>query len=123
MGLLVAALAILTGGRARAVGGVLEASGGAASWLLERLGLPGGGTEALTLGRVVLGRGARELDRWRAHERVHVAQADVWGPLFIPAYLVASAWVALCGGDPYRGNPFERRAYRTQDPIRSNRPR
>jgi hypothetical protein len=36
-----------------------------------------------------------------AHERVHVAQALRWGPLFWPAYLVA---LVAYG---YRANPFE----------------
>ena len=45
------------------------------------------------------------------HERIHVRQCERWGPLFLPAYLLASAFIALRGGNPYLDNPFEREAY------------
>ena len=51
------------------------------------------------------------LDRSRAHERVHVRQCERWGPLFIPAYLLASAVLWCQGRDFYEENPFEREAY------------
>lgn len=111
VGLAVVAAALLTGGRARGHTGVLECHGGFATFLLRRLTLLPGGASAMTLGHVVLGRDAALLDATRAHERVHVRQAERWGPAFIPAYLLASAWVALRGGDPYRDNPFERQAF------------
>jgi hypothetical protein len=44
--------------------------------------------------------------RWRgfaAHELEHVAQAERWGPLYYPAYLLGSV-------RGYRRNPFERAA-------------
>ena len=50
------------------------------------------GPHALTLGHVVLGVSQAALDDTRAHERVHVAQYERWGPLFLPAYLAASGW-------------------------------
>ena len=62
----------------------------------------------MTLGHVVLGRDAAILDHAREHERVHVRQCERWGLLFIPAYLLASAWQALGGREAYRDNPFER---------------
>jgi len=65
----------------------------------------------MTLGHVVLGRDELLLDLTRDHERVHVRQCERWGPLFIPAYLLASLWVKLRGGRPYEDNPFEREAY------------
>ena len=42
---------------------------------------------------------------------VHVRQCERWGPLFIPAYLVASAVLWCRGRDFYEENPFEREAY------------
>jgi hypothetical protein len=65
----------------------------------------------MTLGHVVIGRNEACLDRSRAHERVHVRQCERWGPLFIPAYALASGVVLLRGGRPYLDNPFEREAF------------
>lgn len=103
-------LALPGRGRIGRTGGVLEAHGGALGMLLRR-GLPGArGIEALALGHVLLARDAAALERWRAHERVHVRQCECWGPLFLPAYACASAWALLRGGHPYRDNAFEREA-------------
>lgn len=110
-GVLFVPLALSTGGGVRRIDDVLEVYGGAVSWLLRRaVPLPTGAT-ALTLGHVILGRSAASLSRCRAHERVHVRQYDRWGPLFIPAYLLASVAAGLRGRDPYRDNPFEREAF------------
>lgn len=98
------------GARGRVVDGVLELSArhpGAALRALARH-LP---FEALTLGHVVLAIDARAMRRWRGHERVHVRQAERWGPLFVPLYLGASALCWLRGRDAYRDNPFEREAF------------
>lgn len=111
VGLTVVALSLPTGGRARVHTGVLECHGGFAAFMLRRLTLLPDGASAMTFGHVVVARSVDLLDQTRAHERVHVRQAERWGPLFIPAYLLASAWVALRGGDAYRDNPFERQAY------------
>src|SRR4029453_10851014 len=46
------------------------------------------------------------------HEREPVAQAERWGPLYYPAYLLGS----LRG---YRRNPFERAARRTADAVQA----
>lgn len=88
----------------RRVAGVIECSGGAARALLRSPPLRAG---AITLGHVIAGVDDRTLERFRAHERIHVRQAERWGPLFIPAYLAAGLWTALRGGDAYRDNPFE----------------
>jgi hypothetical protein len=61
----------------------------------------------MALGHVVLGRDEAALDRTRAHERVHVRQAERWGPLFVPAYLLIGAWLLVRRRDPYRDHPFE----------------
>ena len=100
----------LAGGRVRLIDGVLELSGPVVGFLL-RLAPIRGGAAAMTLGHVVLGRDDECLCTTRAHERVHVRQCERWGPLFVPAYLAASAWAVLRGGDPYRDNRFEREAF------------
>ena len=68
----------------------------------------------MTLGHVVLGADQPSLDRTRDHERVHVRQAERWGPAFIPAYLLASIIAWMRGLDPYLDNPFEREAFGRQ---------
>lgn len=115
VGALAAGVAVATGGRAALVDGVLEAHGGWIRWALGRL-LEGRGVAAITLGHVVLGASAAALADTRAHERVHVAQCERWGPLFLPAYALASLWARLRGRDPYRGNPFEREAFAVEVP-------
>ncbi len=112
VGLLFLPAALLSrSGGARVVNGVLELYGGPVAFFLRRCTLLRGGASAMTLGHVVLGRDERLLDLTRDHERVHVRQCERWGPLFIPAYLVASLLVLLRGGRPYEDNPFEREAY------------
>ena len=86
-----------------------------------RVRWPGRGGGALTLGNVILytgeeldtpcltyahraGRGAEPPVSLAAHERAHVYQYILLGPLFLPLYL-------LCGGVSVR-NPFERAADR-----------
>lgn len=68
--------------------------------------------EAITFGHVIIGSHPRALERLRAHERVHVRQCERWGPLFLPAYLLAGAWQWLRGRRAYRDNPFEVEARR-----------
>ncbi len=97
-------------GRVRLVDGVLEAHGPFLRFLLRRA-WPIGGASAMTLGHVVIARDQAALDATRIHERVHVAQYELWGPLFIPAYLVASVLALARGGDVYRDNAFEAEAF------------
>lgn len=110
VGLVCALPALALGARARWHQGVLEVCGGR----LQRgcAGLPPAlRFEAMTLGHVVLGLSATDLAAVRAHERVHVAQYERWGLLFVPAYLAESAWQWARGRDPYRHNRFECAAY------------
>lgn len=93
------------------VAGVVEAHGPALAWLLSHFTLVPGGAAALTLGHVVIARDSRSLQSTRAHERVHVRQCEAWGPLFVPAYLLASLSAALRGGDCYFDNRFEVAAF------------
>src|SRR3954468_21997938 len=101
----------LSGGAYQVVDGVLELHGGIVATFLEHCTAIPGGASAMTLGHVVLARDRELLDLTRAHERVHVRQCERWGPLFLPAYLLASAIIFLRGGRAYRDNPFEREAY------------
>lgn len=116
LGLPLLLLAALTRGRIRWVGGVVEVSGPAIAWVLSRLVPLPGGASAMTLGHIVIGRDDATLQHTRRHERVHVRQAERWGPLSVPVYLGASGWIFLRGGDAYRDNPFEREAYSASDP-------
>lgn len=111
VGLLFVPLAALTGGDARVVRGVLEVHGGLVRILLRYGTLVRGGASAMTLGHVVLGLDRETLENTRRHERVHVRQCERWGPLFLPAYLLASLWALLDGRRPYLDNAFEREAY------------
>jgi hypothetical protein len=104
-GLLLAGLVRAAGGRLEVHGGVLEASGGRLGRWAAR-----GPFAAVTLGHVVLATDAPAAQRLRAHERVHVRQYEHWGPLFVPAYLLAGAWQGLRGRDPHADNPFEQAA-------------
>jgi hypothetical protein len=108
-----------TGGSVGVCDGVVEACGGCASRLSRRSGLVPGGIAAMALGHVVLAVDARLLARTRAHERVHVRQAERWGPAFIPAYALSSLWLFCRGRDPYFDNPFEREAY-ALEPLASD---
>lgn len=110
LGLLFVPAALIRGG-VRVVDGVLEVHGGAPAFFLRYCTLLRGGASAMTLGHVVIARDSLLLDLTRTHERVHVRQCERWGPLFIPAYAMASLIVLLRGGNPYRDNPFEREAY------------
>lgn len=77
---------------------------GPLAWWLRRFHVA-----AFTLGVVVThDRDAGPRDpRLLAHERAHVWQALVLGPLFLPAYFLASGWALLRGGDAYLDNWFE----------------
>ena len=118
LGLSLIPIAVLQGGRARIVQGVVEAHGGIITRLLRR-GLPWvGAGAAMTLGHVVWGCDAQCLEQTREHERVHVCQYERWGPFFIPLYLALSAFAAARGRDPYHDNPFEREAFDYEDGMR-----
>ena len=107
--------AALRGGTITLVNGVIEAEGPLLSIVLRRCVPIDGGAAAITFGHIVLGRDAAALEITRAHERAHVRQCERWGPLFIPAYLAASAWAGLRGAGAYEGNYFERQACRAAD--------
>jgi hypothetical protein len=118
LGMLIAVPNLLLGGRIRIVSGVLEVHGPLVRLLLRRAVPLAGGATALTIGHVVLGVSEAALEVTRAHERIHVAQYERWGPLFIPAYFLCSFLAAARGGRPYRDNRFEREAYGGEEPPR-----
>jgi len=110
IGLLLVPAAAGSGSGRQVVDGVLEIHGPAIDWILRHLIPIRGGAAAITFGHIVAARDLTMLDLTRAHERVHVRQAEVWGPAFIPAYLLAGAWAWMLGRGAYEGNYFERRA-------------
>ena len=112
LGLLFLPLVLASGGGARWVQGVLEIHGGFAAWFLRHCTLLRGGASAMTLGHVVLGRDSFLLEATRSHERIHVRQAERWGPLFVPAYLLVALALWVRGRQPYNDHPFEREAFR-----------
>lgn len=116
LGLLPLPLVWLQGGRVRIIRGAIEIQGGWVTRWLER-GLPwvGGGAAAMTLGHVIWGRDDKCLADCRDHEHVHVRQYERWGPLFIPAYLLASLIAWKRGHHPYLDNPFEKEAFDTTE--------
>jgi hypothetical protein len=116
IGLPLAMLARATGGGAVRRGRTIEAHGGLIVPVLERLGR-GRTVDAMALGHVVLGRDEVSLAACRAHEQVHVRQWERWGPLFLPAYFLASVWAGLRGRDPYLANAFEREARAGERPA------
>jgi hypothetical protein len=114
IGLVLASIVLLTRGRTHVVAGVVEVYGGISPYVLERLPIAGGAA-AITFGHVVIARDRASLAITRRHERVHVRQCEVWGPLFIPAYLLAALWGFVTGAGAYEGNYFEREAMRHAD--------
>ncbi len=121
VGLAVLTLGVISGrSRWRVVSGVIEVHGGFITWFLTHCTLLPGGARAMTLGHVVLGRDVLALEHTREHERVHVRQCERWGPLFLPAYGVASLVAWLRRGHAYRDNFFEREAFAIA-PARADR--
>ncbi len=95
---------------------MLEVSGG---WLIALLARAGWAS-AITFGDVVLYQGRELIPLLHAHERMHVKQYRQWGPFFLPAYVLESAYQWLRTGDGYRRNRFEVAAY-SLDPGKSER--
>ena len=118
LGLLLVVLAFLSRGRVRLVDGVLETAGGIPAFFLRWMPIGSDGAAAMTLGHVVVGRDEARLRVTRAHERVHVAQYERWGPFFLPAYGLSSLACLCTGKEAYRDNRFEREAYASDEARR-----
>lgn len=106
IGLVLALIPLALGGRAAVNQGALEVT--------YRSDLASCGPVARTLpfraivfGHVILAVTADELACIGAHERVHIAQYERWGPLFFVAYGLSSLWQLLRGRSPYWHNRFE----------------
>ncbi|QDT08994.1 hypothetical protein [Planctomycetes bacterium K23_9] len=112
------AIGLILGGRFQRIDGVVEIFGPRIEKALGRMPMP---AMAMTFGHVVFGVHAVALDVTRRHEAVHVKQYERWGPLFVPAYLAASAYLYARGRDGYRENPFEIEAYAVDTPDFSQR--
>jgi hypothetical protein len=111
VGLALAGLVLLLGGSGRLVEGSYEAAvcrrrqeAGRALMAMR--------FRAITFGHVIVGISHEDLHQYRAHERVHVRQYELLGPLFFLAYPLASLWQLVRGRDPYRDNCFEVQARR-----------
>lgn len=115
LGLLLGFSAVLSGGRMRWADGALECclrGGALANWLQRHQPFI-----AITLGHVIFAIHLEDLQRWHAHERVHVKQYERWGVLMLLVYPAASLWAWLRGQDPYGANYFEREAYQAEVSI------
>ena len=109
LGVPIALLALVTGGRARVERGALEVHGGFARFFLLRcLAVK---ASAMCLGHIVLGQDRECLDHSRDHEHVHVRQCERWGAFIVPAYLLSSFLAWRRGDHFYFDNRFEREAY------------
>jgi hypothetical protein len=118
IGLLFLPSVFFTDGGFQIVNGVLELHGSFISWALRHCVLMPGGASAITFGHVVLGRDPAALSLTRVHERVHVRQYELWGPAFIPAYLMAALWGLATRRGAYYGNFFEREAMQHEGRLR-----
>jgi hypothetical protein len=105
----------LFGGTFRFRNGVIEAHGSMLKWLLARSTFGIGGAMGITFGHVIIAQDENALEISRTHELVHVRQYELWGPFFVPAYLLSSLIVFLQGGQPYKDNHFEREARRLSE--------
>lgn len=110
LGLAGGLIMLVGGARVRVAQGAIEVGGGAIGRALADR-TPPIRFRAMTLGHVILGASEADLDAARPHEQVHVRQYERWGPLFLPAYLLSSAWQLARGRRGYRDNYFERQAF------------
>lgn len=111
IGLLLALMLIVTGGRIDRMQGTLEVA------FRKRLSHCGKLMKSLpfrgiTFGHVIIAVTQEELERLRSHERVHVRQFERWGIFFFPAYIASSLWQLLRGRKAYWDNYFEVQARR-----------
>lgn len=112
-GLLVGLVAFPFGCKGKWVEGAIEIHG---RLIRRMLGWLPNNIRAITLGHAILGVDERSLEIAREHEHVHIRQYELWGPFFITAYLLSSAYLKLVGKDPYYDNPFEKQAYAISSP-------
>ena len=111
IGLVLAGVASLLGVRLAVVSGVVEVTLNPRRGRLQALSrhIP---FAAITFGHVVIAVSDEDQTSLRCHERAHVAQYEVWGPLFLLAYPAESALQLLLGRRAYLDNRFELQARR-----------
>ncbi len=106
VGLVLAAVPLALGGRARWSSGALEVTWrdrlASCGELASRLPVRG-----IVFGHVILAVTDEDLGTIGPHERVHVAQYERWGPLFLLLYAASSLWQLINGRNPYWHNHFE----------------
>ncbi|RYF29112.1 MAG: hypothetical protein EOO23_07110 [Comamonadaceae bacterium] len=106
VGIVLAGVPLLAGGRARWSSGALEVtyreSEADCGRLARKLAFRG-----IVFGHVILAVTRSELLSIGPHERVHVRQYERWGPLFFFAYGASSIWQLLRGRSAYWDNHFE----------------
>ena len=106
IGVCAACIASVAGAEIKRVSGVLEVSLAPRSTVLCKA-VACLRFSAITFGHVVIACSAKERVALRAHERVHVAQYELWGALFLVAYPLESLYQLLCGRGCYQDNRFE----------------
>ena len=106
VGVCAACVVSIVGAEIERVGGVLEVSLAPRSATLCKAVscLP---FTAITFGHIVIACSADEQAALRQHERVHVAQYELWGPLFLLAYPLESLFQWARGRRAYLDNRFE----------------
>lgn len=107
IGLGLGACAVVAGGARFAMhSGVVEISLSQDSSRMRRISarLP---FSAITFGHAVIAKNEQAQNTFRCHERVHVAQYERWGPLFLMAYPLESFRQLVRGRRPYFDNRFE----------------
>ena len=106
IGMCAAGIACVIGAQIRSVSGVLEVSLAPRNTVLYKA-VTCLAFEAITLGHVVIACSAQAQAAHREHERVHVAQYELWGPFFLVAYPLESLFQLLQGRQAYLDNRFE----------------
>lgn len=117
-GLLLAVPILLWRGRVQWIRGqtvALLVRGPVADFLLSHH--PFGAMTAMAIGHVVISEAQGLSARVLVHELEHVRQASRWGIVFPVAYLLSSAWAAVCGKDAYWHNAFEIAARKAEKRI------
>lgn len=114
VGVVLGTLLLCAGASARWHAGVVEIAlnsrGRSVAGLVDRMPFA-----AITFGHVVFAATHKEHARLRGHERVHVRQYEIWGPLFFLLYPASSLFQVLRGRHAYYDNFFEIQAYAVED--------
>lgn len=109
IGLLLAIISLPGSTSAKWNDGIFELTGGCIGKAISHWPLS---ASAITIGHVIIANDEGLLILSRRHELIHVKQFEVWGPIMIPAYMVASVIAIICGKHPYKENYFEKQASR-----------